>query len=136
MDANELRRTRTPVGELVLFDNGVMVHTLDEGALVDESAAVEVLAKTEELAAGSRVAVVVDLTRIAFADHDSRNMFARNPAGGVEVATALVASARIAEFLAGQFMKTAQLVRPAGLFESIDEAADWAVRQLAAVEDD
>ncbi len=132
MDAHELRRTRTPVGELVLFDNGVMIHTLDAGALIDEGDAVEVLATTQKLAGGDLVAVVVDLTRIAFADHDSRNTFAGNPPGGVEIATALVASARIAEFLAGQFMKTAQPARPVQLFESVDEACRWAAEQVVA----
>ena len=131
MDASELGRTRTPIGELVLFDNRVMVHTIDEGAAVDRSAAVEVLAKTEELAAGEPIAVVVDLTRVAFADHSARDTFARDGAGGAEIATALVASARITEFLAGQFMKTAELTRPVRLFDSVDEAVQWAAEQVA-----
>ena len=104
---------------------------VDEGTLVDEAAAVEVLAMTEALAAGEPVAVVVDLTRIAFANHESRDMFAVNPSGGIEVATALVATARVAEFLAGRFMNTAQLSRPAQLFESTDDAARWAAEQVA-----
>jgi len=135
MDAIELRRMRSPIGEMVLFDNGVIIHTLDEGALVDEASAVEVLAMTEALAAGDPVAVVVDLTRIAFANHESRDVFAANPSGGIEIATALVATARIAEFLAGRFMNTAELSRPAQLFESIDDAAQWAAEQVAAVRD-
>lgn len=135
MNANELRRETSAVGEMVLFDNGVIVHTLNEGALVDPAAAGDVLEKTKHLAAGAPVAVVVDLTRLAFADHRSREMFAHDPAGGVEIATALVASARISEFLASQFKKSAQSGRPVELFDSVDEAVLWAAEHVRSAHD-
>jgi hypothetical protein len=49
--------------------------------------------------------VVVDLRNIGFADQESRTMFATDPAGGVECATALVANARVPQFLADLFVR-------------------------------
>lgn len=130
MSSSEVQRTRSPIGEMVMYDNGVIVHTLDAGALVEESAAAEVLEKTKELSDGEPVGIVVDLSEIAFATHQSRELFARDPSGGVEVATALVASARVAEFLASQFVNTARPERPTELFASVDEATGWVAEQV------
>ena len=129
---NEVQRMRSAIGEMVLLDNGVIVHTLDEGALVDEAAAADVLTRTKTLSGGSPVAVVVDLTHVAFADQNARTMFATDDAGGLEVATGLVASARVAAFLAARFMGAAESQRPVQLFESVDVAVEWAAGHVAA----
>ena len=63
---------RSPIGEMRPFDDGVIVHTPDEGALVDEHLAAGVLEATRTLAGGRPVSVVVDLRRVAFADQASR----------------------------------------------------------------
>jgi hypothetical protein len=116
---------------MVLHSDGVIIHTLDEGALVDAQVASKVLEDTRMLAAGQPVAVVVDLRAVAFADRRSRDMFARDPAGGVEIATALVAGQRVADFLAAQFVNNAKPVRPTEVFREVDAAADWAAAQVA-----
>jgi hypothetical protein len=123
---------KSPIGEMVLHDDGVIIHTLEEGALVDAQVAVQVLEATSALAAGRPVAVVVDLRAVAFADRRSRDLFARDPSGGVEIATALVAGKRIADFLAAQFVNKAKPDRPTEVFSDVDDAATWAADQLQA----
>jgi hypothetical protein len=112
-----------------LFDDGVIVHTIDQGAIVDERVAAGVLEATRTLAAGRPVSVVVDLRGVAFADRASRNTFAVDPAGGVEVATALVAQPRVSEFLANLFVRESQ-DRPTSVFENPADARAWAAEQL------
>jgi hypothetical protein len=112
-----------------LFDDGVIVHTIDEGALVDERVAAGVLEATRTLAAGRPVSVVVDLRGVAFADRASRSAFAADPAGGFEIATALVAGPKVSEFLAGLFLREKPL-RPTSVFENPDDARAWAAEQL------
>ena len=126
----EADRARTPIGEMVLYDNNVIVHTLDTGAVVTAEAAEAVLEITAALAGDRNVAVVVDIRRVAFADHSSREVFARDPSGGVEVATGLVAGAQIANYLAGQFVNTAQPERPTAVFDDVATAIEWAEEQL------
>ncbi len=120
---------RSPIGEMQLFDDGVIVHTLDEGALVDEAAAAGVLETTKMLAAGKPVSVVVDLRGVAFADRTSRRAFATGPSGGVEVATALVAGPRVSQFLAELFVRE-EPERPIAMFDDPDAARQWAAAQL------
>ena len=120
---------RSPIGVMQLLDDGVIVHTIDEGAVVDSKAAAGVLEATQMLANGKPVSVVVDLRNVAFADKGSRSMFASDPAGGVEVATALVASARVSQFLAGLFVRE-QPARPTSVFEDPTAAKAWAAEQL------
>jgi hypothetical protein len=123
---NEIRRRRSPVGDMVLRDDGVLIHTLDEGAVVDRRAATQVLRDTEKIAEGRPIAVVVDLRAIAFADQESRRVFADDAAGGVEVATALVVGPRVGEYLGAQFVNRARPHRPTSIFRDVDEAAAWA----------
>lgn len=119
---------RSPIGLMQLFDDGVIVHTIDEGAIVDAKAAAGVLEATQMLAKGEPVSVVVDLRNVGFADKGSRNMFATDPAGGVEVATALVASARVSQFLAELFVKE-RPARPTSVFQDPAAARAWAADQ-------
>ena len=127
---NEIRRRRSPIGEMVLREDGVLIHTLDEGALVDRRAANQVLRDTEKIAEGRSIAVVVDLRDIAFADQESRQVFADDPAGGVEVATALVVGPRVGEYLGSQFIKRSQPHRPTLIFHDIEEAVAWAADRV------
>ncbi len=120
---------RSPIGVMQLFDDGVIVHTIDEGAIVDATVAAGVLDATRMLARGKPVSVVVDLRNVGFADKRSRNMFATDPAGGVEVATALVASERVSQFLADLFLREAP-TRPTSVFEDPGVARTWAAEQL------
>jgi hypothetical protein len=112
-----------------LFDDGVIVHTIDEGAVVDAKAAAGVLETTKLLAKGRPVSVVVDLRNVGFADKGSRSMFASDPAGGVEIATALVASARVSQFLADLFLRE-EPIRPTSVFEDPGAARTWAAEQV------
>lgn len=120
---------RSPIGLMQLFDDGVIVHTIDEGAIVDSKVAAGVLEATRVLANGRPVSVVVDLRNVAFADRGSRSMFAADPAGGLEVATALVASERVSQFLADLFIREKPL-RPTSVFEDPTAAREWAADQL------
>ena len=120
---------RSPIGVMQLFDDGVILHTIDEGAIVDAEAAAGVLEATQMLAKGQPVSVVVDLRNVGFADKGSRTMFATDPAGGVEVATALVATARVSQFLVDLFLKE-QPTRPTSVFEDPTAARAWAAEQL------
>jgi hypothetical protein len=96
---------------MYLLDGGVIVHHLDDSVLVTAETGDEVMRLTGELAAGNRVAVVVDLGSIAFADVDTRAFYAEHDAEGAEVATALVATPRIAEFLARRWREDAKPAR-------------------------
>lgn len=122
-------RLRSPIGAMELFEDGVIVHTIDEGAIVDTEAAAGVLETTRMLADDEPVAVVVDLRNVGFADKSSRSMFASDPAGGAEVATALVASARVSRFLADLFLRELP-ARPTLVFEDVTAAREWAAQQL------
>ena len=130
MSGADVRRVKSPIGEMVLYSDGVIVHTLDRGAVVDERAAALVIELTKDLAGGDPVAVVVDLRSVAFADRGSRQMFADDPSGGVEVATALVAGPRIAGFLASQFVRNARPERPTEVFAELADATDWAAEHV------
>jgi hypothetical protein len=112
-----------------LFDDGVIVHSMDEGAVIDAEVAAGVLESTRMLAKGKPVAVVVDLRKVGFADRGSRAIFASDPAGGVEVATALVAGARVSQFLADLFLRE-KPARPTAVFEDLATARAWAAAQL------
>jgi len=125
---------RSPIGLMQLFDDGVIVHTIDDGVIVDSKSATGVLDATRMLAKGKPVSVVVDLRRVGFADKDSRTMFATDPAGGVEVATALVASARVSQFLADLFVRE-KPTRPTSVFEDPSAARAWAAEQLRIHQD-
>ena len=129
MGADDRPRVRSPIGDMQLFEDGVIVHTIDEGALVDENVAAGVLETTRVLAAGQPVSVVVDLRGVAFADQASRQGYATDPAGGIEVATALVAGPRVSEFLAGMFMRE-KPERPTSIFDNPEDARVWAADQL------
>lgn len=120
----------SPIGMMVLYDNGVIVHSLDEGAVVDSESARQIITATHDLAGGRQIAMVVDLRAIGFAHRDAREAFARDPSGGVEVATALVAGPKVADFLASQFIKGAKPDRPTAVFESVGEAMPWASGQV------
>jgi hypothetical protein len=120
---------RSPIGLMQRFDDGVIVHTIDEGAIVDSKSAAGVLDATRMLADGKPVSVVVDLRNVGFADKGSRTMFATDPSGGVEIATALVTSARVSQFLAGLFLKE-KPSRPTEVFEDPVAARAWAAEQL------
>lgn len=120
---------RSPIGLMQLFDDGVIVHTIDKGALVDSKVAAGVLEATRMLANGRPVSVVVDLRNVAFADRGSRSTFAADPSGGVEVATALVASERVSQFLADLFIRE-KPSRPTSVFEDPTTARAWAAEQL------
>jgi hypothetical protein len=125
------RQAHSPIGVMQLFEDGVIVHTLDVGAHIDERAANEVEALTAELADGRRVGVVVDMRQVAFADRDARDIFAREDAGGVEVATALVVGPALPEFLANRWVADSKPDRSTALFDTVDEAAEWVRAQLA-----
>lgn len=126
----EMRRRRSPIGEMVLYEDGVIVHTLEEGALIDTRVASQVILDTETLAEGQPVAVVVDLRQVAYADPESREVFAIDPSIGVEVATALVVGPQVAQFLASQWVSRNKPVRDTSIFEDIDQAFAWAAERL------
>lgn len=125
-DEPVLRSVASPIGQMDLLEAGVIRHVLEPAALVDAAAAAEVLRLTAELAAGSRVAVVVDLRAIGFADDDAQSMFSTSDAGGVEVATALVVYGSIAKYLVKRFTNKMAPARPVKIFESPLEALAWA----------
>jgi hypothetical protein len=121
---------------MVLLDDGVIVHTLDEGAVIDTRVAAQVIRDTELLAAGQPVAVVVDLRKVAYADLESREVFANKPSESVEVATALVVGPRVAQFLATRWVDHSKPTRDTSIFEDVDEAVSWAEGRLSPESDD
>lgn len=64
---------------MVLFDGDVIVHTIDDGAIIDSGAAAAVLDATRALGHGRKPAVVVDLRAVGFADRAARDSFASDP---------------------------------------------------------
>lgn len=131
MTSGEGARIRTPIGEMALVDGDVIVHTIDDGAIIDSGAAAAVLDATRTLADGRKVAVVVDLRAVGFADRAARDSFASDPAGGIEVATALVAGPRVSEFLADLFVRS-DPGRPTAVFGDPEAALVWALDQVQA----
>ena len=125
-------KAETPIGEMVLLEGGVLVHRLRDSVLVTPDSVEGVMKVTEELAAGKPVAVVVDMRRIAFADHHTRDSFASFDASGTEVATALLVGPRVATFLASRWMAESQPARSTQMFEDEVAAVDWARQQVAA----
>lgn len=122
---------RTPIGEMYL-DGRVIVHVVDPHAVLDPDGAREVQRITVDLAAGSPVAVVVDMRGMAFAGRDVRGMF-RDDLDGVELATALLVSSDISVALADLFKRYASPERPVEVFTSEDEALSWARGQVEAL---
>lgn len=120
---------RSPIGAMELFDDRVIVHTIDDGAIVDADATAGVLETTRKLARNEPVAVVVDLRKVGFADKSSRSLFATDPSGGAEVATALVADSRVSQVLADLFVRE-KPARPTLVFEDVPAARAWAAEQL------
>ena len=57
--------------------------------------------------------------------------FASDPAGGIEVATALVAGPRVSEFLADLFVRS-DPGRPTAVFADPEAALVWALDQVQA----
>jgi len=130
-DEPVLRSVASPIGQMDLLEGGVIRHVLEPAALVDAAAAAEVLRLTAELAAGSRVAVVVDLRAIGFADDEAQSMFSTSDAEGVEVATALLVHGSIAKYLVKRFTNKMAPARPVRIFESPLEALGWAREMVA-----
>jgi hypothetical protein len=130
-DEPVLRSVASPIGQMDLLEGGVIHHVLEAAAVVDAAAAAEVLRLTAEMAAGSRVAVVVDLRAIGFADDDAQSMFSTSDAGGVEVATALLVHGSIATYLVKRFTNKMAPARPVKIFESPLEALAWAREMVA-----
>jgi hypothetical protein len=122
--------TQTPVGEMRMVAPGVIVHRLEDGVTVDEDDAVAVKRATEQLASGEPVVMVVDMRAVAFAGRDARNAFSEG-AGGVEIATALLAARGFSERLAGLFMQFSEPSRPVQVFYEEAAAVAWAKTQLA-----
>ncbi|MDH5456521.1 MAG: hypothetical protein OEY37_10645 [Gammaproteobacteria bacterium] len=122
---------RTPIGRMYL-DGRVIVHTIDAHAALASDGAREIQRITVDLAAGSPVAVVVDMRRMAFAGRDVRGMFT-DDLGGVEVATALLVSPGVSLALAGLFKKYAAPERPVEVFEDAVEALSWARGHVEAI---
>jgi hypothetical protein len=117
---------------MILHEGGVILHTLDDGAVIDEDIASRIIEDTRTIAEGEPVAVIVDLRAIAYASPASREMFAQNPSGGIEVATALVAGSQAAgHLLTTHFVTRDKPDRPTAVFSNIDEAAGWAAQQVA-----
>lgn len=121
---------QTPVGEMRLIAPGVIVHRLDEGVTVDLTEANLIKEATEELAAGERVVIVVDMRAVAFADRDARDAF-KDGAGGLEIGTALVVGGGFSEKLASLFTRFSEPTRPVELFYEEADAVAWAESLLA-----
>jgi hypothetical protein len=127
-----IKRVETPIGEMTLLAGGVLVHRLDDSVLVTPDSVEKVMEVTAELAGGQPVAVVVDMRRIAFADHQTRDSYASFDASGSEVATALLVGPRVATFLASRWVNESQPARATRMFEDEVEAVEWARQQVAA----
>ena len=131
MAGGVLKTSTTPIGEMSLLEGGVLLHRLADSVLVTSDSVDGVMQVTEEMAAGKPVAVVVDMRAIAFADQDTRNLYAAFDAGGVEVATALLVGPRVATFLANRWVNESQPKRSTAMFQDEAEAIDWARQQVA-----
>ncbi len=122
---------RTPIGEMHL-DGRVIVHTINEHAVLDFDGAREVQRITVDLADGVPVAVVVDMRGMAFAGRDVREMFS-DDLDGVELATALLVTSEISVALAGLFKRHVDPDRPVEMFTDEDQALTWAKAQVDAL---
>ncbi len=118
-------KLRTPLGEMWLTDDGVLVHRIDDGLNISEADATAVVAAVLKLTAGRPVPAVVDMRSVGYADRAAREMFGASSEESSESATALLVGSGTSQTMAKAFLAMGPK-RPIEVFTSEAEAMDWA----------
>lgn len=116
---------RTPLGEMWMTDDGILVHRIDEGLNISVESAIEVKKAVSELTEDRPVPAVVDMRAVGYADRAARHMFGASPEESSELATALVVGPTSSQTMARAFLAM-QPQRPIQVFTSEAEALEWA----------
>ena len=116
---------RTPLGEMWLTDDGVLVHRIDDGVRVTGDDAADVRTAVAELTQGRSVPAVVDMRAVGYAERAARHMFGASSEESFESATALIVGSSTSQTMAQAFLAM-EPKRPIEIFTSEDEAMEWA----------
>ena len=116
---------RTPLGEMWLTDEGVLVHRIDDGLTVTADDAAGVMEAVAELTQGRSVPSVVDMRAVGYAERAARHMFGAPSEESFESATALIVGSSTSQTMAQAFLAMGPK-RPIEIFTSEDEAMEWA----------
>ena len=120
-----MKRVRTPIGRMWLYEDGILWHRLDQGAIVTVEHARAVREAVARLTEGNPVPAIVDIRGVVFADNEARRAFGGSAEESNEIATAIIVASRITRTLGNLFMTAGDSARPVKLFSSEDEALEW-----------
>ncbi|NNC39482.1 MAG: hypothetical protein HKN95_02225 [Acidimicrobiia bacterium] len=120
---------RTPLGEMWLTDDGVLVHRIDDGLTVTADDAAAVRKAVAELTGGRLVPAVVDMRAVGYAERAARHMFGAASEESFESATALIVGSSTSQTMAQAFLAMGPQ-RPIEIFTSEREAMEWARSQI------
>ena len=126
---------RTPLGEMWMTDDGILVHRIEEGLNITADSASEVKKTVAELTNGRPVPAVVDMRAVGYADRAARMMFGASTEDSSELATALIVGPISSQTMARAFIAMGPQ-RPIEVFTSEDEALEWARTFLTDPGDD
>jgi hypothetical protein len=104
---------------------GLLRHRLDEGITVKAEHAAGIREAVQEVAGGSPIRAVVDISGVQFADRHARDAMATALDDSNEVATAVIVRSPISRALGTLFLKLSRPERPVRLFLDEEEAAQW-----------
>ena len=116
---------RTPLGEMWLTDDEILVHRIDDGLTITGDDAAEVRRAVVELTKGRSVPAVVDMRAVGYAERAARHMFGASSEESFESATALIVGSNTSQTMAQAFLAMGPK-RPIEIFTSEDEAMEWA----------
>lgn len=122
-------RVRTPLGEMWMTDDGVLVHHIEQGPSITMEDAAAVQAAVLELTDGRSVPAVVDMRAVGYAERAARQMFGASTQETSEAATALTVGSSTSQTMAKAFLAM-QPKRPVAIFTSEIEAMEWARSHL------
>lgn len=125
---------RTPLGEMWMTDDGILVHRIEDGLNISVESAIEVQKAVAELTSDRPVPTVVDMRAVGYADRAARHMFGASTEESSELAAALVVGPSSSQTMAQAFIAMGPQ-RPIEVFTSEREALDWARTFLPDPED-
>ncbi|MDF1595453.1 MAG: hypothetical protein P1T08_05075 [Acidimicrobiia bacterium] len=118
-------RVQTPLGEMWMTDEGVLVHRIEHGLSITMEDAAAVQAAVLELTDGRPAPAVVDMRAVGYAERAARQMFGASTQETSESATALIVGSSASQTMAKAFLAT-EPKRPIEIFTSEIEAMEWA----------
>ena len=125
-------RIETPVGEMWL-EGGILWHRIDD-IVVSEDAARGIENAVRTMTGGKPTPVIVDIRAIGYAKLEVRDFFASFSEDSGEVATALIVGSSASRAMASLFTGHSSPNRPVEVFNTAEDAENWARQFLAEVD--